>query len=122
MLLLIQVLAVVGWLPMLMLEGIVPLMASVVLVGLAVGGLTPIWGSLIAYYFGAGAFGRVKGAMTLAMLVCTVVPGPLGGLIYSLYGSYTTSFWLLWVALPVALLCTWMLPRQGIAARRPAIA
>lgn len=120
--LLIQVLAVVGWLPMLMLEGIVPLMASVVLVGLAVGGLTPIWGSLIAYYFGAGAFGRVKGAMTLAMLVCTVVPGPLGGLIYSLYGSYTTSFWLLWVALPVALLCTWMLPRQGIAARRPAIA
>lgn len=112
---LIQCLAVVGWLPMLLLDSMAALMTSVVLVGLAVGGLTPIWGSLIAFYFGAGAFGRVKGAMTLAMLVCTVVPGPLGGIIYTLYGSYAASFWLLWIVLPVALLCTWLLPKQGVA-------
>lgn len=111
---LIQWLAVVGWLPMLLLDSAVALMASVILIGLAVGGLTPIWGSLIAYYFGASAFGRVKGAMTLAMLVCTVLPGPLGGLIYAIYGSYAASFWLLWGVLPVALLCTWLLPRQRV--------
>lgn len=111
---LIQLLAIAGWLPMLLWGSISALMVSVVFVGLAVGGLTPIWSSMIAFYFGAGAFGRVKGAMTLAMLVCTVVPGPLGGLIYNYYGSYLASFWLLGAALPLALLCTWLLPKQGI--------
>jgi len=111
---LIQVLATVGWLPMLLFSGTIGLMVSVITVGLAVGGMTPLWGSLIAYYFGAQFFGRVKGAMTLAMLVCTVVPGPLGGIIYNLYGSYVASFWLLWVVLPVALVCTLLLPRKGV--------
>lgn len=111
----IQWLAIGGWLPMLLWGNVPALMLSVILVGLAVGGMTPMWSSLIAYYFGAGAFGRVKGAMTLAMLVCTVVPGPLGGMIYNYYDSYVASFWLLGLALPLALLCTWMLPRHGIA-------
>lgn len=107
---LIQVFATVGWLPMLLVNSVAGLMVSVVCVGLAVGGLTPIWGSLIAAYFGSRVFGRVKGAMTLAMLVCTVVPGPLGGLIYSFYGSYAASFWILWGVLPIALVCTLLLP------------
>lgn len=115
---LIQWLAIGGWLPMLLWGNVPALMLSVILVGLAVGGMTPMWSSLIAYYYGAGAFGRVKGAMTLAMLVCTVVPGPLGGMIYGYYNSYVASFWLLGLALPLALLCTWMLPKQGIGAEQ----
>lgn len=116
---LIQLLAIAGWLPMLLWDDIIALMVSVIFVGLAVGGLTPMWSSLIAFYFGASAFGRVKGAMTLAMLVCTVVPGPLGGLIYSYYDSYIASFWLLGLALPLALLCSWALPRHGIEYAQP---
>lgn len=116
---LIQLLAIAGWLPMLLWGDIIALMVSVIFVGLAVGGLTPMWSSLIAFYFGASAFGRVKGAMTLAMLVCTVVPGPLGGLIYSYYDSYIASFWLLGLALPLALLCSWALPRHGIEHAQP---
>lgn len=106
----IQTMATLGWLPMLWLDGVAGLMISVVSVGLAVGGMTPLWAALIAQYFGRQSFGRVKGLMTLAMLVCTVIPGPLGGGIYDLYGSYTSSFSLIWWALPFALTCTTLLP------------
>jgi MFS family permease len=111
---LVQVLATLGWLLMVWLDSIVGLVIGATLMGLSIGGLTPLWAALIALYFGPQAFGRVKGLMTLAMLVCTVVPGPLGGVLYDLYGSHATSFALIWWVLPFALLFTVLLPEKRV--------
>jgi len=110
---LLQGIATVGWLPMLLVHNINALLVSVVLVGFAVGGLTPIWAALIAQYFGPLAFGRVKGLMTLAMLVCTVLPGPVGGLLFDYYGTHKTAFTLLWWVLPVGVIAAALLPTQS---------
>jgi len=110
---LIQILATVGWLQMVWLDSVAGLVVGAILVGLSIGGLTPLWAALIAHYFGPHAFGRVKGVMTLAMLVCTVAPGPLGGILYDSYGSHATSFALIWWVLPAALFFTLLLPEKG---------
>lgn len=109
---LIQALGTGGWLFMVLLNTTPALMLSAGLVGLAVGGMTPIWAALIAQHFGPTAFGRVKGVMTLVMLVFLILPGPLGGYLYDTYGSYATGFAIVWWALPVGLLCAILLPRQ----------
>ena len=108
----VQIIGTVGWLFMVLFQGGWALMTSASLVGFAVGGMTPLWATLIAQYFGEEAFGRVKGAMTLAMIVFLVVPGPLGGYLYDLYGSYETGFSIIWWVLPVSLLCAILLPEK----------
>lgn len=108
----IQLCATFGWLVMVLVEGTLPMMISAALVGMAIGGMTPLWAALIALYYGPGAFGRVKGVMTLAMLAFLIVPGPLGGYLYDLTGSYAAGFAIIWWVLPVALLCTVLLPER----------
>jgi MFS family permease len=108
----IQVIATVGWLFMISIDSTTALMASAALVGFSVGGMTPLWAALIALHFGPAAFGRVKGVMTLAMLVFLVLPGPLGGYLYDLYGSYEAGFSIVWWLLPMGLLCAVLLPER----------
>ncbi|BFM07115.1 MFS transporter [Halioxenophilus aromaticivorans] len=108
---LLQVIAMFAWLPLITSNHSLLILASVVGVGLAVGGLTPIWASLIALYFGTQAFARVKGAMTLAMLICTIIPGPMGGLLFDATGSYAGAFQIALGLLPLGLLSTILLPK-----------
>lgn len=104
----ILVLAAMGWSQMFWFEGVVGLILSAIVVGWSVGGLMPTWAALIALYFGPGAYGRVKGAMSVAMIACSVLPGPLGAYIYSAYGSYAIGFsmvgWVLFVGIASACL------------------
>jgi len=108
----IQLIATAGWAFMVVWSTTAALMASAILVGFAVGGMTPLWATLIALYFGPEAFGRVKGIMTLAMTVFLVIPGPLGGYLYDMTGSYESAFSIFWWVLPVSMFCAVMLPEQ----------
>ena len=109
---LVQVIAILGWGLLVLVKSAGGLMAAAAMVGFSVGGMTPLWATLVAYYFGPGAFGRVKGIMTLTMTVFLIIPGPLGGYLYDRLGSYEAGFAIVWWVLPVALLCAVLLPAK----------
>lgn len=60
--------------------------------GLGMGGVVPLWGSLIGEYFGRDSFGRVMGLMGPCMLPIQVSGVPFAGLIYDLTGEYTIAY------------------------------
>lgn len=73
-------------------------------VGLALGGLMPVWAALVALNFGPQAFGKVKGAMSLVLTSAAIIPGPLGGFLYDTSGTYTAAF-----TLPIGVLAAGVL-------------
>ncbi|WP_317932358.1 MFS transporter [Halioxenophilus sp. WMMB6] len=97
-----------GLLPMLYFKSLIFVVASIAVVGIGVGGLMPIWASIVAKNFGPQAFGKVKGAMSLVLTSVSVIPGPLGGYIHDWKGSYAMTFtvvlWVLIFGLVVSLL------------------
>tara|TARA_R110002094_G_scaffold61441_6_gene72020 strand:- start:2427 stop:3632 length:1206 start_codon:yes stop_codon:yes gene_type:complete len=60
--------------------------------GLAAGGMLPVWGSLLAVLFGAANYGRVMGLMNPVIMPLTLIGPPLAGLIYDTSGSYGAAF------------------------------
>ena len=98
----------VGLLPMLVLNSLLVFVVSICVIGLGVGGLMPIWATLVASSFGPQAFGKVKGAMSLVLTSVSVIPGPLGGYIYDWKGSYGMTFtvvlWVLVLGMVVSLI------------------
>lgn len=94
----IAALMALGLLPMLYLDGLMYFPISAGIVGFVLGGLMPVWASLIARNFGPESYGRVKGTMSLVLTTAAVIPGPLGGYLYDTNGSYAVAFDLLfWV-------------------------
>lgn len=88
----------IGLLPMLNSNHLAIFVASICIIGLGVGGLMPIWATLVASNFGAQSFGKVKGAMSLMLTSVSIIPGPLGGYIHDAKGSYGLTFTVvLWV-------------------------
>lgn len=64
------------------------------LMGLATGGMLPVWGAIIAVVFGMKSYGRVMGAM-MPVIALSVMPGPiLAAYLFDQYGSYSNSFYL----------------------------
>lgn len=63
-----------------------------VVVGLAIGGVTPIWTNLISRAFGAKSFGRAMGIMNPLHIPITAPSAPLAGFISDKTGSYTLVF------------------------------
>jgi MFS family permease len=62
--------------------------------GLATGGMLPVWGAMIAVVFGMKSYGRAMGAM-MPVIALSVMPGPiLGAKLFDIYGDYTNSFYL----------------------------
>ncbi len=103
-----------GLLPMVLLKEAMFIPISIAIVGLAVGGMLPVWSSLIALNFGPQAFGRVQGTMALLLGGVTVIPGPLGGYIFDVYGSYALAFKLLIGVLIAGFVFTFLIPRRLI--------
>lgn len=60
--------------------------------GLGMGGIVPLWGSLIGEYFGRKSFGRVMGLMGPCMLPIQVTGVPFAGLVYDLTGDYALAY------------------------------
>jgi MFS family permease len=70
-------------------RGLVP---AAVMLGLAAGGLLPVWGALIARSFGAARVGVALGAMNLAMAPLTIMAAPYAGWLFDATGSYRPAF------------------------------
>lgn len=60
--------------------------------GMGMGGVVPIWGSMIGEHFGRESFGRVMGLMGPCMLPIQVSGVPFAGLVYDLTGEYTLAY------------------------------
>lgn len=62
------------------------------LMGLAAGGMLPVWGAMVAAAFGVASYGRVMGLIMPIISVCTF-PGPiLAATSMDRTGSYTLAF------------------------------
>lgn len=65
---------------------------GVALFGFGMGGVVPLWGSLIGEVFGRENFGTIMGTMSPCMLPIQITGLPLAGYVYDQTGSYDLSF------------------------------
>ncbi|GAB3289697.1 MFS transporter [Parahaliea aestuarii] len=71
-------------------------------IGLAAGGMLPVWGALLAVIFGVASYGRVMGLMN-PLITLLVMPGfVITGHLYDQSGHYHGAFWLYCGVLVVA--------------------
>ncbi len=87
--------------------------------GLAAGGLLPIWGAMIAQGFGAADYGRALGLINPVMMPFTFAAPPVTGWVFDTMGNYDWAFRGFLVALIIAalLLATLKLPaRESVPA------
>ena len=68
------------------------LLGAGVVFGLGMGGMMPLWGSLIGAAFGRLAFGRVMGLMSPVMLPIQTAGIPFAGWVFDRTGSYDLAF------------------------------
>lgn len=65
---------------------------GVALFGFGMGGVVPLWGSLIGEVFGRENFGTIMGTMSPCMLPIQILGLPLAGYVYDRTGSYDMAF------------------------------
>lgn len=66
--------------------------AAIILLGLATGGMLPVWGALLAAIFGTASYGRVMGLM-MPLIALIVMPGySMAGYLFDQSGSYRLCF------------------------------
>lgn len=82
--------------------------------GFGMGGVVPLWGSLIGEVFGRENFGSIMGIMTPCMLPIQVSGVPLAGYIYDQTGSYQNAFLLFLFVYAASILTLLMLKRQDV--------
>jgi MFS family permease len=56
------------------------MLVAALFLGLATGGMLPVWGAMIAVVFGMKSYGRAMGAM-MPVIALSVMPGPILGAI-----------------------------------------
>lgn len=72
--------------------GYTTMLLAACLMGLAAGGMLPVWGAMIGAEFGVASYGRVMGLM-MPVIAGFVVPGPLlAARSLDLTGSYSMAF------------------------------
>jgi MFS family permease len=81
------------------------LMAVGALFGFGMGGVVPLWGSLVSDYFPRPAFGRVMGLMSPCMLPIQASGVPIAGYIRDLTGDYNLAFLIFAASYAAAALC-----------------
>lgn len=72
--------------------GYVPLMIVAAFVGLAIGGVYPVWTTLVAQCFGRKDFARVIGAMNLITVPLMLVSITIAGRTHDMTGNYDLAF------------------------------
>ncbi len=78
------------------------LLAFVSLMGIAVGGVYPVWTTLIAWHFGAQSFGTVMGCMVILMKPFAMLALYFIGDVHDRTGSYQQGFAVLLIAVCIA--------------------
>ncbi|MFN8626771.1 MAG: MFS transporter [Candidatus Binatia bacterium] len=76
--------------------------------GLASGGILPLWGAMLGHAFGAEVYGRVIGLMSMAITVPVLLSPLLAGRIFDVTGAYLRVFEIFFV---ITLLVALLLPR-----------
>ena len=80
------------------------MLVAALFLGLATGGMLPVWGAMIAVVFGMRSYGRAMGAM-MPLIALLVMPGPiLGAKLFDIYGDYNNSFYLFIAVLALSFL------------------
>ncbi|MAV75785.1 MAG: MFS transporter [Cellvibrionales bacterium] len=93
----------------------IPIKSAAIFLGLATGGMLPVWGAMIAAIFGVKSYGRVMGAMS-PLIALLVMPGPiLCGWLFDIYGNYSNSFYLFTSVLGASLLILFLLKVERIS-------
>jgi MFS family permease len=86
-----QLLALSGFLVLAFEPGFALILVAAMLMGIAAGGMLPVWGAMIAKQFGLLSYGHVMGLMGPVITLC-VLPGySLIGKLFDATGSYTAS-------------------------------
>jgi MFS family permease len=70
------------------------ILLACVSIGLAAGGMLPVWGALIADIFGLQSYGRAFGLMAPVITLFVMLGFPLTGRLYDATGSFSLSLWL----------------------------
>lgn len=73
-------------------QGYTFVLAACFVIGIATGGVSPVWTNLISRGFGARSFGRAMGIMNPLHIPITAPSAPLAGYISDTTGSYTLVF------------------------------
>ncbi len=73
-------------------ESHLALLAAVAVFGLGMGGIMPLWGTLIGACFGRRSFGRVMGLMSPVLLPIQVPGVPFAGYVHDRFQSYDLAF------------------------------
>ncbi len=95
----------VGTVLLLFTESATALMLVGALFGFGMGGVVPLWGSLVGDYFPRQAFGRVMGLMSPCMLPIQASGVPLAGYLHDKLGDYHLAFIIFAASYVAAALC-----------------
>jgi MFS family permease len=77
--------------------------------GIGIGGVFPVWTTLIAWLFGSKSYGTIMGLMTIPMKVVSVVTVRMVGEIHDRTGSYSAAFLIFAGATVVAMILVSMI-------------
>ena len=84
-------------------------------IGLAAGGMLPVWGALTAEIFGLTSYGRAFGLMGPIVTIFVMVGFPLTGRLYDITGSFALCLWIYTglMVVAAALLMPLRLPKKA---------
>ncbi len=68
------------------------LVGAAAVFGLGMGGMMPLWGTLIGACFGRRSFGRVMGLMSPMLLPIQILGVPFAGWVFDRFGTYDIAF------------------------------
>jgi MFS family permease len=70
------------------------ILLACVSIGLAAGGMLPLWGAFIADIFGLQSYGRAFGLMAPIITLFVMLGFPLAGRLYDVTGSFSLCLWI----------------------------
>lgn len=88
--------------------GYIGILVAAAVYGLALGGMMPVWGALVAHIYGLGSYGTILGYSRAVMTPLTVACPLVAGAVFDFTGAYQLA-WACFIALLLlALVCTFL--------------
>jgi len=87
-----QAMVIISLLLMALMPEKAPVLVATIILGLAAGGLLPVWGAMIARVFGVASFGRVMGVFNPFVILLVIPAFTLAGYSFDQTGGYQQCF------------------------------
>lgn len=87
------------------------LLCMSVVFGVGIGGVFPVWATLLAHLFGSNSYGTAMGLMTIILKLFSILAVRAIGEIYDYSGSYETAF-MVFIGVVLTALCAAMFIRK----------